>query len=565
MTTFAEKICITIKSRAPFIGLESADEARVTNLVKSATDGLEPKRTFYFWSITKGLMKEVPNPVKGSSIYPFIGASGRAAVDAQPQTMWKLVDDYPPPEKTCCMPIDCLTYISKIPDDEYAVIFVRDFTPYLALTCENGPRTQRKLRDCYEYLKGTKKTLVFTSPKLDIPAELKELFTILEVPRPNRAELKEIFNTAYNGFKKYQNTSSVSQLEEQIRQDPSLVEKIVTYGSGLSAETFEAVVSKQLVMRKFDMALLREEKKQLIQQEGLLEWWDPAVGLADVGGLENLKQFILELQMRSTPEAESRGVSAPKTVFLVGPPGTGKTLTAKVIAKELGLPMVTLNMASLTSKYLGETGNRLVAACRQADAMAPIVLLVDEVEKGLSQGNGTGMHEELQRAFGGFLTYLQESKAPVIKIFTSNNPIGLPNELVSRFEVSFWVGIPTLAELVSIYRVQITNLPGKKRNPDNFDLKKLAEASTGFVGREIEVILKEANALAFVEGAQDLTTEHILRKLKGRTPLSQQKGRKEVMESMREWVGDSVLQASAPDVMNTQAAYVEGVRRRLEA
>lgn len=566
MTTFAEDICTTIKSRAPFIALESPDELRLTQLVKEATGGLTPPRTYYQWSITKGLMKEVPNPQGRSSvIYPFIGSSGRSDADARPETVWKMVDDYPEPDKTCCVPIDGLAFAMKIPAEEHAVIFMRDFTPYMALTYENGPRIQRKLRDCYEYLKGTKKTLVFTSPRLDIPQELKELFTIIEVPYPNAYELREIFNKAYNGAKKHPDPTFTAPLEAQIKGDPQIIDKIISYGRGLSAEAFESVVSKQLVMKSFDLSVLRNEKKQRIKEAGLLEWWEPSSTLADVGGLENLKRFVEELKLRSTPEAVARGVTAPKTVLFIGPPGTGKTLTAKVIAAELGLPLVTLNMASLTSKYLGETGNKLIAACKQADAMAPVVLLVDEVEKGLSQGNGTGMHEELQRAFGGFLTYLQESNAPVLKIFTSNNPIGLPNELVSRFEVSYWVGIPTQAELRSIYKVQISNLAGKKRDPTKFDLDKLAKESAGYVGREIEVILKEANAQAFLEGHPDITMDHILRKIHEKTPLSKQKGRKESMEAMREWVGDGVLPASAPDVESIKTEPVNGIGRSLEA
>lgn len=233
MTTFGEDIRISIKSRAPFIGLESPDEGRVTQLVKDATSELDPKRTYYMWSITKGLMKEVPNQIKNSSIYPFIGESGRAAVDAQPQTMWKLVEGYPDPGKTCCMPIDCLTHIIQIPEEEYAVIFVRDFTPYMALTCENGPRIQRKLRDCYEYLKGTRKTMVFTSSKLALPPELKELFTIIEVPYPTQEELRSIFNAAYNGVQEaakgdYNKITSIAPLAEQIEADPTLIDKIVS-------------------------------------------------------------------------------------------------------------------------------------------------------------------------------------------------------------------------------------------------------------------------------------------------------------------------------------------------
>jgi len=195
-------------------------------------------------------------------------------------------------------------------------------------------------------------------------------------------------------------------------------------------------------------------------------------------------------------------------------------------------------MSQLVSKYYGESSNNMRNTWKLAKALAPCILWIDEIEKALGAGQNGEMHEESARLFGSFLTEMEESKG-VFVVATCNDHASLKAELMSRFPKMFFVNAPTRKERIEIFRIHIKAV---KRNPEDFDLEKLADASEGFVGREIRNTIQDALGNAFDEGAKPLTTDHIVKAMKDVTPITTQK--KDILDAMIRWAEENAINAS---------------------
>ena len=260
-----------------------------------------------------------------------------------------------------------------------------------------------------------------------------------------------------------------------------------------------------------DKEMILKQKKQMVKKSGLMELIDVTVSLDDIGGLNSLKKYFEEKAavLKDWINAHKYGVKISKGVFIVGMPGCGKSLCAKAAAKALDMPLLKLDMGSMMGKYVGQSEENLRKAIRIAEAAAPCVLWIDEIEKAFS-GVG-GNNDVLTRMFGHFLSWMQEKTSTVYVIATANKADDLPPELKrkGRFDEIFCVNLPNLDERQAIFKVHIGKVPPSSK-VNSFNWKKLAEATNGFNGADIESVVNDSVEHCFRNNKKTLDTNILL-------------------------------------------------------
>lgn len=531
--TPATEVEVHARAKYPCLLIETPEEGRVVQVLARVASG-DLDRHLLYWSVTKGLLDLTEN-------IPEILAGTLKTVDGTPITVQPDQDGLyevqalPPDAIGTADPLAVLDQIRQYP--KAAVILLADYHPYL----REDPVVIRKVRDLFMDLKATKKTVVLVSPKMEIPKDLEKVITVLDLPLPNRQELGEMLDQAIADLREVagEGDARAAALLEELGSQIQNNEKLADAAVGLTRTEWENVIAKCLIRREISVAAVNEEKRQIIRKGGLLEYIATADGMDAVGGLENLKAWIRRAGKRFTPAAEAYGLQKPRGILLVGPPGTGKSLCAKVAAHELQLPALRMDMSALASKYYGETSNNIKKALDMADAIAPVELWLDEVEKMF--GTGQGGHEETMRSLGALLTHFEESTQPVFRVATCNNIANLPPEFMARFEKVFFVDLPTLTERKAIFAI---HLRAVGRDPAAFDLDGLAEVSPGFVGREIRNLVQEALQSAFYAG-EEIATAHLLAEIGKVVPLAKQK--ESELRALRDWALMNAVPASLPD------------------
>jgi len=395
-----------------------------------------------------------------------------------------------------------------------------------------GSVVYRLVRDTAPKIKKSKVTVILISPMLEFPKELQKVVTPLDVPYPTASELRAVLET--------QVRSSQNAVEGIVMPENGEMETILRSAAGLTEEEFENIVSKSLLQyRKIDPKVVVSEKESTIRNSGLVEFHETIEGLENVGGLEELKEWIIRRSKSFTQKALQFGIRPPRGVFLAGVTGCGKTLSGKAMASHMKVPFLMVDPAKILGSYVGQSEEKLRQLFKLARAVAPCIVFWDEMEKTMPQGV-QGDSGVSSKQFGMLLTEMQECppSTPVLHVMTANDPLKLPPELFTRFDAVFFVDLPTVEERVQVWSVQIRNV---KRDPAKFDLRALAEASEGWTGREMEMVTNEAMSRAF-EASGDLETETILSVLKGRQPISVQ--RKADIDKMRDWGKNTAMPAS---------------------
>jgi SpoVK/Ycf46/Vps4 family AAA+-type ATPase len=270
-----------------------------------------------------------------------------------------------------------------------------------------------------------------------------------------------------------------------------------------------------------DVPRLIRRKGESLQDSGLLEFYPPEENASEIGGFERLKAWLDQARTGFGAEARALGLTPPRGVMFVGVQGCGKSLAAKVIARTWQQPLLKLDAARLYDKYIGETEKNLRKALDVAEAMAPSVLWIDEIEKGFATG-GDGDSGVSRRLLGTFLTWLQERRASVFVAATANDLSQVPPELLrkGRFDELFFVDLPDAAERAAIFRI---HLAARQQKPETFDLEVLARASDGFSGAEIEQAVI-AGLYRSLHEKQPLTTAALVSQMAQTSPLSVVRG-----------------------------------------
>jgi AAA+ superfamily predicted ATPase len=433
-------------------------------------------------------------------------------------------------------PLSALEQVDKAEGDTLFVL--KDFHE-----CWGNAQVKRKLRSVAQRLKFTRKSIVVTSPCGKIPEELKDEAVVVGFPPPDAAELEEVLNrlTQTPGVK--------------VNLTPLGREKLVQAALGLTAAQAQRVFAKAIVrdgvLDDRDIGLVTDEKKQIIRESEALEFYAVTETPDDVGGLGVLKEWLRLREQAFTQKARDYGLPAPKGIALLGIPGTGKSLTAKMIGGLWRLPLLRLDMGSLFGSLVGESEERTRRALRLAETVAPAVIWIDEIEKGLAHGgldSGTST-----RVFGTILTWMQEKTAPCFVVATANDIASLPPELLrkGRFDEIFFLDLPTLEERKEIFTVHL-----RKRNrlPQDFDVARLARESEGYVGAEIEQAVIDAMYVGFNAG-REINSDDISAALKRQVPLSV--SQRETIEALRNWLREGRAQsASFQEVREAEKQFV---------
>ncbi|MDZ4873009.1 MAG: ATP-dependent zinc metalloprotease FtsH [Chroococcidiopsis cubana SAG 39.79] len=414
-------------------------------------------------------------------------------------------------------PLQALEFVEKLPASAPAVFILRDFHRFL-----EDVSVSRKLRNLARVLKSQPKNIVLLSPRIVTTEELGEVLTILEFPLPAAAEIK----------------LEVERLLAATGQslEAKTVDELVRSCQGLSIERIRRVLARAIAshgeIQPEDVELVLEEKRQTIRQTQILDFYPATEKISDIGGLDNLKDWLLRRGGAFSERARAYGLPHPRGLMLVGIQGTGKSLTAKAIAHHWHLPLLRLDVGRLFGGLVGESESRTRQMIQVAEALSPCILWVDEIDKAFAGLGAKGDAGTTSRVFGTFITWLAEKTSPVFVVATANDIHALPPEMLrkGRFDEIFFVGLPIQEERKAIFTVHLSRL--RSHNLKSYDLDRLAYETPDFSGAEIEQTIVEAMHIGFSQN-RDFTTDDILEAASQIIPLA--RTAQEQIQFLQDW------------------------------
>ena len=510
-TRFEEKLANLINAGFPYVYVPSYEEERVQSTVERVAANQElvrsPRKVFT-WTQTNGIQCE----------------SSKGA------------------DRSTQAPQAALEYILRYPDP--AVFILKDFHIYFGPDRQTRPdyAVIRKLRDLVPNLKSSRKTVVFLSPHLVIPGDMEKDLSVLEFNLPTAEEIEAMLDELTAGLN-----------PDNIRLNAEERGQLVRAALGLTLMEAENAFCRAIVqMRGLDksaISIIYEEKNQVVRKTGVLEFVKSDLSIDDIGGLENLKKWLIKRNNTWQEKARRYNLPAPKGVLITGVPGCGKSLTAKAMSTIWNLPLLKLDMGKIFGGIVGSSEENMRKAIATAEAVAPSILWVDEIEKGFAGTQSDGDSGTSARVFGTFLTWMQDKTAPVFVIATSNDISRLPAELLrkGRFDEIFFVDLPTTREREKIFDVHMKKrLSGTEvHHPVNHTpgvSAELAALSEGFSGAEIEQAVISSLYEAFY-GDRGLTREDLVRGIRDTVPLSVTQ--REQLTNLRSWAEKRAVLATA--------------------
>lgn len=481
MNQFNQEFSLLLRACYPLIYIPSQEEERVEKAIASVAKDLGNRHT-YIWDFVEGYQDNPNNANFGRR-----------------------------------NPLQALEFLEKLPPNTGGVFILRDFHRFL-----EDISISRKLRNLARTLKAQPKNIVIIAPEINLPTELREVFTIVEFALPQGDEIK----------------GEIQRLLSATRQNLSetFLAELVRSAQGLSLERIRRVITRAIAqngkLEGEDVELILEEKKQSIRQTQILDYYPTKEQISDIGGLDNLKEWLLRRGGAFSESARAYGLPYPRGLLLVGIQGTGKSLTAKAIAHHWHLPLLRLDVGRLFSGLVGESESRTRQMIQIAEALSPCILWIDEIDKGFAGADGKGDSGTTSRVFGTFITWLAEKQSPVFVVATANNIQSLPPEILrkGRFDEVFFVGLPSQAEREAIFTVHLNRL--RPHNLQTYDIKRLAYETPEFSGAEIEQTIIEAMHIGFSEN-RDFTTDDILASASQIIPLA--RTAKEQIEFLQNW------------------------------
>lgn len=507
-----KKLSNLIRARFPLIYVTTYEEERVRDAIKNVLEkmGAKIQRELYSWTQTTGIVNEL---------------TGKNIVGTQNA-------------------LKALEFIEKHSNN--AVFVLYDFHVNFGCKCRQPDYdVVRKLRDLVPILKTStaRKNIIFVSPELVIPDTLQKEITIVDFPLPTLEEIKAKLNKML-----MQNKNVKS---ETLTEDDK--DKLCKSALGLTLQEAENAFALAMVndgrIDVSDLKIILEEKAQIIKKTGILEFIQSDFSIDDVGGLDNLKNWLKKRNNSWLERAKRYCIPAPKGVLVTGVPGCGKSLTAKAMSTMWQLPLLRLDLGKIFSGIVGSSEENMRKAIQTAEAVAPSILWVDEIEKGLNGVNSSNDSGVSSRIFGTFLTWMQEKEAPVFVIATANNIHSLPPELLrkGRFDEIFFVDLPTLKERIDIFKVHLTRRLKDPEVSKNIPLtdetfKHFAEMTEGFIGAEIEQVVVSALCEAFFEN-RALEFSDFEKIIKTTVPLATTQ--REQIIALRQWANVRAVSATS--------------------
>ena len=479
-----DELRLLVNSHHPIITIETPEEERVEQvLLEVAAELAVP---LYTWSVTAGLAK-----AHGAPIYN--------------------TDN----------PEHAVANVALIQGD--AVFLLKDFARY----CDND-RVCRRLRELAEKFRAERRSIVITAAALELPPDLRGDSVPFQLGLPTADELLSAVKAVLADMNRAQHIP----LALDVPGITQLAQNLV----GLPLEeAMRALRMCILARRRVDAGLLDAvlDAKRDALRSGLLETVRRDASFADVAGLRRLRDWIAKRKSALTPEGRRFGLEPPKGILITGVQGCGKSLAARSVAGEWGYEMARLDAGALYDKFIGESEKKLQKALELAQKLAPMVLWIDEIEKAFASAGSSGDADAglSQRLLATLLTWMQDRESGVFLAATSNNISALPPEMLrkGRFDEIFFVDLPTPEVRSALFSL---HLKKRARDPASFDLPKLASASEGFSGAEIEQAIVAGLYTAFAQ-KQQLSTEILVAEIRGTQPLSVT--RAEDIQAIRDW------------------------------
>jgi hypothetical protein len=474
-----------VLSRHPAIALETVEEERADALLGEVAR--ETNLTVFEWTITHGLVRQ----------------PGTEAVYGTQD------------------PARMLATIQQLSVE--ALFVLKDFSAQLTT-----PTVARTFRELLDQLAAPERlsTIVLLGVTAELPEGIAPEVVRYELRLPGRAEYRRVI------------AEVVTSLQATRRAEVRLgAGDFDTFASALCGLTLNQARQALAQVAIEDGALTAEDlervvglKARALREGSMMEYFPSASDGCELGGFANLERWLDRARIAFSDQAAELNIPAPKGILLVGVQGCGKSLAAKVIARQWQQPLLKLDFSTLYDKYVGESEKNLRHAQATADAMAPIVLWIDELEKGLAPSGDQAADGGLsRRLFGSFLTWLQEKRTDVFVVATANDISALPPELLrkGRFDEIFFVDLPDATERAEILRIHLTL---RKQDPAQFDVERIAGAADGFSGAELEQVIS-ASLLRALQDRVPLSTDLVLNELSATVPLS--RSRQEDVERLR--------------------------------
>lgn len=480
---------LLIQSRIPIIIIESHEEKRVLRLIQRLAATL--RKPFHLWTVIDGLR---------------MGDNAMLYATESPKNTAK-------PEAA----------LMRIKDTRNSGIYVLcDFHPYF----ENAPQIVRLLKEIaidYDFLGHT---VILLSGRIEPPEELRHFIARFDLPMPDEAEIERIIREEANAYSRENPGAKVSTNQRVLRK---MIRSLTGLPTSDARRLARNAIYKDGAIAESDIPEVNRAKFELLGMDGVLSFDYETASFADVGGLKSLKAWLEQREAAFYDRAGDMGLDPPKGIMLLGVQGSGKSLAAKAVAGVWGVPLLRLDFGAIFNKFFGESERNLREALKIATLMAPCVLWIDEIEKGLAgdaHDSGTS-----QRVLGTLLTWMAERKTAVFVVATSNDISALPPELVrkGRLDEIFFVDLPGEAVRRDIFRI---HLEKRKQPVERFDLDELARLTDGFSGAEIEQGVVAALYHAVARKKQ-LKTRHLFDEIERTRPLSVVMAEK--ITALREW------------------------------
>jgi SpoVK/Ycf46/Vps4 family AAA+-type ATPase len=465
---FNDELALFLKARYPIIYINTIEEDRIEYIIRRNVK-TNLNRSIYSWDFVDGYTNNPNNE----------GFAKRN-------------------------PLQALELVERLNPETPALFLLKDFNRFLT-----DLSISRKLRNISRILKLQPKTIIIIGSDLTIPHELQDLLTVIEFQLPSEEEINQELNRLVNSL--------------NIKIESQLFENLSRACQGLSLERIRRVLSKIIATYKTiddnSIEVLLSEKKQLISQTQILEYSSFNEKITNLGGLENLKDWLKKRKTAFSTQALNYALPTPRGLLLVGIQGTGKSLTAKAIASDWQLPLLKLDVGKLFGGIVGESESRLRQMINLAEMISPCILWIDEIDKAFTNTESKGDSGTSNRVLATFISWLSEKTKPVFVIATANNIDLLPLEIIrkGRFDEVFFLDLPKKEEREEIFKIHLQEF--RPNTWESFDYLKLAQSSESFSGAEIRQSIIEAMYHAFSE-KREFTTNDICMALKESIPLA---------------------------------------------
>ena len=490
---FNDELTLLLKARYPIIFINTIEEDRVEYTIRKHIKS-SLNRSIYSWDFVDGYINNPNNE----------GFAKRN-------------------------PLQALELVERLTSETPALFLLKDFNRFLT-----DVSISRKLKNVARILKLQPKTIIIIGSDYTIPKELQELISIIQFQLPNEYEISQELSKLIHSL--------------NIKLNSQLFESITQTCQGLSLERIRRVLSKIIATHKTidknSIEILLSEKKQIISQTEILEYWSVDDKITSIGGVENLKEWLKKRKTSFSIQAFNYGLPTPRGLLLVGIQGTGKSLTAKAIATEWQLPLLKLDVGKLFGGIVGESESRLRQMIEVSETLAPCILWIDEIDKAFNTYESKGDGGTSSRVLGTFISWLSEKTKPVFVVATANNVDVLPLEIIrkGRFDEIFFLDLPKKQEREQIFKIHIKTF--RPNNWKSFEYEKLAQLSESFSGAEIKQSIIEAMYHAFYE-KREFTTNDICLALNELIPLAQLENSQTI--KLQNWASSGRIRLASSD------------------